>query len=74
MEARIINGTSVSRIHPSEDAEGELLAAFQYDLDAIAFAKAKIAEDARRDWKADYVVACSLTGKVRVLRGNAAKK
>lgn len=66
MEARFINGSSVSRVY--SDGTGELVAAFQYECDAVKFAEQKIAEDAARDFKSDYVVACSLTGNVKVFR------
>ena len=72
MEARFPNGSSVSRMWGDRE-EGELIGAFQYELDAIAFARAKIAEDAEQKFTNRYVVACTLRGTVRVIGPGAAE-
>lgn len=67
MEARFTNGASVSRAWRDAE-EAELLAVFQYEGDAIDFARAKLAEDAGRDFKSDYIVNNCYSGKATILR------
>ena len=67
MRPEFVNGTSVSRVYES-GGEAELLGVFQYEKDAEDFAGAKIEEDKRQDWKAMYILAFSLTGKVKLIR------
>lgn len=69
MRAEFNNGTSVSRIWRDAE-EAELLAIFQYETDALSFATARHAEG---NDKAEYVVACSYGGKVKVIRPTKAE-
>lgn len=67
MEARFTNGSTVNRIWG--DAGTELMAAFQYESDAIAFAGAKVAEDAKAGMgPCDYAVHCTYSGKLTIVR------
>jgi hypothetical protein len=47
MDAKFVNGATVTRVWSDEATE--LLAAFQYDTDAITFAKMKASDDSRPD-------------------------
>ena len=67
MRPDFTNGTSVSRIWKA-DGEAELLGVFQYELDAEHFVQAKLQEDKKHDWDGMYVLAFSLTGKVKIFR------
>ena len=74
MEVKLPNGCSVNRLW-GDHSEGELLAAFQYDTDAVEFAKAKLAEDAKREmFDSFYAIASSYSGKIQVIRHSAAKR
>lgn len=71
MEIRFNNGSTVNRCWGDESTE--LMAAFQYEGDAVAFAKAKIAEDAKHNLgPCDYAVHCTYSGKLTMVR--AAKR
>lgn len=65
MEAKFINGSTVSRVW-GRNEEAELLAAFQYETDAMDFARSKLTEDQKHDTlrNCSYVVASHCTGKV----------
>ena len=67
MEARFVNGSTVNRCWG--DCSTELMAAFQYEMDAIAFAKAKVADDAKHNLgPCDYAVHCTYSGKLTMVR------
>ena len=66
MELRLTNGATVTRVHGKKVAE--LLAGFQYESDAIAFAKTKLVEDAGRQWfDSWYVVTNHYNGHVEIV-------
>lgn len=72
MEARFVNGSFVSRVWGDDSTE--LLAAFQYDSDAISFAEGKVAEDAKRAFaNSFYVVSNTYSGKITVLLAKTKK-
>lgn len=67
MDVRITNGATVSRVWGTEP-QAEFLAAFQYELDAQDFAKAKMADDASRNWyDSTYIISNHGNGLVTVL-------
>ena len=67
MDLRFINGSSVNRCWGDESTE--LVAGFQYENDAIQFAKSKLAEDVARKWlESFYVVHDTCNGKMTVIR------
>jgi hypothetical protein len=78
MEIRFTNGAVVNRMY-GNGTEGELIAAFQYESDAEAFAQAKLDDDARRKWfECHYLVCNTYDGKIKAFRhppadGTAAK-
>lgn len=64
MQDRLPNGASVSRLF--SDNKTELLAIFQYQTDAEAFAKSRLADDTAREWKGStYIVACTYSGRIQ---------
>lgn len=65
MELRLNNGTVVHRLWG--DSHPELLGGFQYQSDAEAFARAKLAEDTKNNWTNSYAVICTLSGKMTVI-------
>jgi hypothetical protein len=68
MRAEFPSGCTVSRAYNDGD-EAELIALFAYATDAEEFAKAKISEDAARNWKGcHYLVANSFDGRVKIFR------
>lgn len=66
MDLKINNGSVVNRVLFNGSAE--LIAGFQYESDAIAFATMKVTEEAERDYRSDYVVSCTLTGKLTIIK------
>lgn len=64
MEARFVNGATVTRVWSNEATE--LLGAFQYETDAIAFAKLK-AEDETRPDTVRYFVYCHNKAKTTII-------
>lgn len=75
MDANFTNGASVARAYANEDAsDTELLAVFQYETDAIAFARSKLADDAARKWTGGfYVVSNHYSAKVQIFRHQTPK-
>jgi hypothetical protein len=74
MEARFVNGTSVSRIY-GDNSKAELIAVFEYELDATEFAYAKLKDDAERKWfELSYVIVSMYTGKISIVRHNRTEK
>lgn len=75
MEARFTNGASVARAYANEDAtDTELLAVFQYETDAIAFARSRLADDASRKWTGGfYVVSNHYSAQIKIFRHEAPK-
>lgn len=68
MDARFTNGSTVNRIWG--DANTELMAAFQYERDAIEFATAKVQDDQKHGLgPCDYAVHCTYSGKLTMVRG-----
>lgn len=73
MRAEFSCGSSVSRAYNSTD-EAELIAIFAYEGDAEDFAKAKLADDAARNWLGcSYLVASSQTGRVKMFHHKPAE-
>jgi hypothetical protein len=72
MEARFTNGYSVNRVWSggtSDETSSELLAAFQYERDAEAFAMMKVAEDSEKDLDlCGYVISDHYSGKISIMR------
>lgn len=67
MELRINNGATVSRVYG--DSSAELLAGFQYQGDAVDFARAKLAEDAAREFTdSHYIVSNHYDGTLTIVR------
>ena len=66
MDFRITNGASVTRIWTDDNTE--FLAAFQYETDAISFAKARAAEDRGTQMKNWYIVSSHYSGAVTIVR------
>lgn len=65
IQERVPNGSSVNRLW--SDNKTELLALFQYQTDAEAFAIAKVAEDEQRGWSdSRYIVTCTYSGCIKV--------
>lgn len=75
MSARLFtNGAVVNRIW-GDLTDAEVIGAFQYSGDAETFAKAKLAEDASRDFHScAYAVCCHYTGKLNIFRHQAPEK
>lgn len=65
MEVRFTNGCSVNRVW--SDAGTELIAVFQYEQNAVAFAKTQAADETRPDG-VFYVVSNHYNGKITVVR------
>jgi hypothetical protein len=66
-EILINGGASVHRAWG--DGGTELLACFQYELDAKEFAERKVAEDAARDWRDSfYVISNHFDGQLTIVR------
>ena len=67
MEARFTNGSTVNRVW--SDTSTELIAAFQYQNDAVAFAQLKLSEDIERKIaNSHYIVSCTYSGKIEIIR------
>ena len=66
MEVKFSNGASVCRIW--SDDKPELLAAFQYETDAINFAKMRLAEDRGARLSNWYVVSNHYSGALTIIR------
>lgn len=66
MGACFTNGVTVSRAY-SDTQEAELVAVFQYETDALDFAKARV--DREKDSSADYIISNHYSGKITILRG-----
>lgn len=67
MYAEFKNGATVSMFYTSLKC-GELIAAFQYDRDAVLFAEMKARECAERKSDNTYVVTDHHSGKVTIVR------
>lgn len=69
MEARITNAISVNRVW-GDSEESELLAVFQYERDAEAFARWRIEDDANHGYGTSsfYVCSCGFSGKIKLFR------
>lgn len=65
MEPKFVNGSTVSRVWG--DSSSELIAAFQYESNAVEFAK-MAATDETRPTNVFYVVSCHLNGKITIVR------
>ncbi|MGM4997800.1 hypothetical protein AB8A05_03980 [Tardiphaga sp. 538_B7_N1_4] len=70
MSYQITNGSTVNRVW----VDGcELMAVFQYEGDAIAFATAKVFEDEKAKFSScDYAVNCAYSGKMTMIRRSLA--
>ena len=74
MEARFTNGATVNRIW-SDGKSTELIAAFQYENDAISFAEARAAEDRENDFgPCSYAIHCTYSGKLTMVSTAAIAK
>lgn len=69
MEARFTNGSTVNRVW-SDGESTELIAAFQYEGDAISFAKSRVEEDKKNQFgPCSYAVHCTYSGKLTMVGG-----
>lgn len=67
MELRLTNGATVSRVHG--ETATELIAGFQFEMDAVEFANAKLASDAAREWfDSYYIVSNHNDGNITIIR------
>ena len=72
MEARFINGSTVNRVW--RDGNTELVAAFQYENDAMLFARMKAEQDMKDELHTRYAVSCMFSGKLTFVPHEPSKK
>jgi hypothetical protein len=65
MEAKFTNGSTVTRLW--DDQTTELIAAFQYELDAIRFANQKLLDETKPG-HVRYLVYCHHSAKATILK------
>lgn len=73
MQIEFMNGSTVSQMW-GDLTDGEVVAAFQYERDALMFAQAKAADDAKHKMNRYHIVTDHRTGKLVVIRQAAAEQ